>query len=169
MKKNYRINETMMTEQEFKNFVFGTGKVASVKDGADFVSAVKNGEYIIGVGYQPFCLQKVYRYAEGRLDVFCFEEGEHSEPLNIQLEFSDYIDFELVDFYKYLMRSYDDILINPTKDMLNLDNVQKDIDYNSDEYCAYGTPADKRNCETCSMTHYFHDCNGNPIHSRDDE
>lgn len=126
--KNYRINNTMMDEQEFKDCVFGSGKVVSIKDGADFISAVENGEYIIGVGYQPFCLQKVYRYAEGRFDVFSFEEGEHSEPLNIQLEFSDYIDFQLVDFYKYLIKSYDDILINPTKDMLNLDNVQSDID-----------------------------------------
>lgn len=163
MKKNYRINETMMSEQKFKNFVFGTGKVMSIKDGADFISAVEKEEYIIGVGYHPFCLQRVYRYADGRIDVFCFEEGEHTEPLNIQLVFSDYFDFQLVDFYKYLIRKHDDILINPSKDMLNLDNVQKDVDYNDDEYCAYGIPADKRNCETCSMANYFRDCNNNII------
>ena len=49
IKKEYRIDDTMMTEQEFKNFVFGTGKVVSVKDESALKSAFEKGEYVIGV------------------------------------------------------------------------------------------------------------------------
>lgn len=35
--------------------------------------------------------------------------------------------------------------------------------YNSIEYCAYKIEPELRNCQCCSLTHYFHDCNGNPI------
>ena len=168
-KKEYRIDDTMMTEQEFKNFVFGTGKVVSVKDESALKSALEKGEYVIGVGYQPFCLKYVFQYSDGKLNLYRFEEGEHPEPLNIQLVLWNEMYWPLESFCKYLIRIYDDLLINPTKDMLNLDGIKKSADYSDKEYCAYGVLADKRNCETCSMTHYFQDCNGNPIHSKDDE
>lgn len=35
--------------------------------------------------------------------------------------------------------------------------------YNNIEYCAYKLEPEFRNCESCSLSHYFHDCNGNPI------
>ena len=132
-KKEYRINDTMMTEQEFKNFVFGTGKVVSVKDEMALKSALENGEYVIGVGYQPFCLKDIYQYLDGKLNMYCFEEGEHPEPLNIQLVLSNEMYCPLESFCKYLIRIYDDLLINPTKDMLNLDCIPKSIDPNSKE------------------------------------
>ena len=36
--------------------------------------------------------------------------------------------------------------------------------YNLPEYCAYKLEPEFRNCESCSLSHYFHDCNGNPIY-----
>ena len=36
--------------------------------------------------------------------------------------------------------------------------------YNLPEYCAYKIEPKLRNCQCCSLTHYFHDCNGNPIY-----
>ena len=168
-KKEYRIDDTMMTEQEFKNFVFGTGKVVSVKESSALISALKNGEYVIGVSYNPFCLLRAYHYANGELKEYCFEDGERPEPLNLKLVATIEVQIPLKALVQFLFSQYDDCLINPTKDMLNLDSIQKDVDYNANEYCAYGVLADKRNCETCSMTHYFQVCNGNPIHSKDDE
>ena len=133
IEKKYRINDTMITEQDFKNFVFETGKVVSVKDGLALKSALEKGEYVIGVGYQPFCLKNIYQYSDGKLNVYCFEEGEHPEPLNIQLVLSNEMYCPLESFCKYLIRIYDDLLINPTKDMLNLDCIPKSIDPKSKE------------------------------------
>jgi hypothetical protein len=169
IKKDYRINDTMMTEQEFKNFVFGKGKVVSVKDELELKSALEKGDYVIGVGYNPFYLFKVFHYENGKLKIYNFEEGSHVEPLNLELVSMLEVHTHCL---QYLARSlnagFDDLLINPTKDMLNLDDIHK-VDYNADVYCAFGIPANKRNCNSCSRTHYGNDCNLNPIRSSDDD
>ena len=167
-KKEYRIDDTMMTEQEFKNFVFETGKVVSVKEPSALASALEKGEYVIGVTYNPLELKSVYHYANGELQAYLFEPGFHQEPLNIQL-YRTLKRIPIMIIAKSLSSSYEDLLINPPRDILNLDGIKTSTDYSDKDYCAYGIPTDKRNCETCSMTHYFQDCNGNPIHSKDDE
>lgn len=123
-KKQYRIGDTMMNEQEFKNFVFGTRKVVSVKDELALKSAFEKGEYVICVGYEPFCLKEVYQYSDGKINMYSLENGLHPEPLNTQLVLSNEMYCPLEWFCRNLILHNDDLLINPTKDMLNFDGVQ---------------------------------------------
>ena len=167
-KNVYRIDDTMITEQEFMNLAFSTGKVVSVKEPSALASALEKGEYVIGVTYKPLKLKGVFHYANDELQAYIIEPGFHQEPFNIQI-YRTLKRIPIMIIAKSLSSSYEDLLINPPRDMLNLDGIKKSTDYSDKEYCAYGILADKRNCETCSMTHYFQDCNGNPIHSKDDE
>lgn len=124
--KNYRIDDKKLSEQEFKNFVFGTGKVVSVNDPTFLLCALEVGEYVIGASYNPFALQVVYHYENDTFQVFHFAPGCHQEPLDIELEFEgDNMLIEDAIELIYSFGQHDDLLINPTKDMLNLDNINK--------------------------------------------
>ena len=127
MKQNiYRIENEIMNEQEFKNYVFGSDKVTSVKDPMFLACALENGEYIIGTQYNPFALQNVYHFKNNTFRVFNFEPGCHVEPLNIKLTVKgDNMTLDEVVEMISLFGKHDDLLINPTKDMLNLDGIEK--------------------------------------------
>ncbi len=84
---NYRINNQIMNEQKFKNYVFGTGKVISVKDPMFLTCALETGEYVIGTSYNPFALQNVYHFKNNVFRVFNFTPGCNVEPLNIKLSY----------------------------------------------------------------------------------
>lgn len=123
---NYRIEDKFMSEQEFKNYVFGTGKVASVKKPFVLAKALKQGDYVIGTSYNPFSLQGVYHYENNTFQVFNFTPGCHQEPLNIELAYEgDDMDIDEIIEIIYSFGGHDDLLINPTKDMLNLDGIEK--------------------------------------------
>ena len=120
-RNNYRIENEIMTEQEFKNFVFGTGKVVSAKNPMLLASALERGDYVIGTRYNPFALQSVYHFKNNTFKVFNFVPGCHAEPLNIKLTCeSDNMPLSEVVKMIYSFGCHDDLLINPTKDMLNL-------------------------------------------------
>ena len=127
MKQNhYRIGNEIMDEQEFKNYVFGTGKVSSVKNPMLLANALKSGKYIIGTSYNPFSLQSVYHLKENTLQVFNFIPGCHAEPLNIELAYEgDGMEIAEIVEIIYSFGGHDDLLINPTKDMLNLNAIEK--------------------------------------------
>ena len=123
---NYRINNQFMNEQSFKNHVFGTGKVLSVKDPMILSCALEMGEYIIGTSYNPFILQNVYHFKNNVFKVFNFTPGCHMEPLNIKQTYEcDNISLGEVVNMIFSFGQHDDLLINPTKDMLNLNKIQK--------------------------------------------
>ncbi len=125
-RNNYRIENEIMTEQEFKNFVFGTGKVASVKNPMLLSSALDSGEYVIGTRYNPFSLQNVYHYENNTFQVFNFAPGCHVEPLSITLAYEgDSMAIDEIIEIIYSFGGHNDLLINPTKDMLNLNNINK--------------------------------------------
>lgn len=55
----------------------------------------------------------------------------------------------------------DDYLLTlASEDELVFDKV---VSFDSPTYCAFNKSPEDRDCNTCSMSHYFHDCNGNPI------
>ena len=123
---NYRINNQFMNEQSFKNYVFGTGKVLSVKDLMFLTCALETGEFVIGANYNPFALQNVYHFKNNTFRVFNFEPGCHVEPLNIKLTF-ECENMTIQEIIEVIFRfgCHDDLLINPTRDMLNLNNINK--------------------------------------------
>ncbi len=123
---NYRINNTIINEQEFKRYVFGTGKVLSVKDPMFLMCALEKGEYVIGTNYDPFSLQNVYHFKNNTFRVYNFERGCHIEPLNITLTF-ECENMTIQEIIEVIFRfgCHDDLLINPTRDMLNLNNINK--------------------------------------------
>ncbi len=124
--KNYRIDNKKLSEQEFKNYVFSTGKVISVKDPMFLKCALEKGEYVICARYNPFELQGVYHYENGTFQIFGFEPGCHQEPLNINHQHTiENIPLDVAIEIVYSFGQHDDLLINPTKDMLNLDNINK--------------------------------------------
>ena len=123
---NYRINNQFMNEQSFKNYVFGTGKVLSVKDPMFLSCALETSEYVIGTSYNPFALQNVYHFKNNTFRVYNFEPGCRVEPLNIKLTCkSNNISLNEAVKIIFMFGQHDDLLINPTKDMLNLSNIEK--------------------------------------------
>lgn len=123
-KNNYRTTEKMMSNKEFKNYIFSIGKVASVKDPVLLEDALESGEYIIGVRYNPFTVKVVYHYENDTFQVFHFVPGCVAEPLNIELEYEgDNMPIDEAMELIYYFGMHEDLLINPTKDMLNLDNI----------------------------------------------
>ena len=101
--KEYRIDDTMMTEQEFKNFVFGTGKVVSVKESSALISALKNGEYVIGVSYNPFCLLRAYHYANGERKNVCHKLDDDGDDALFVGQSTVWVD-EQVDVVHFFRR-----------------------------------------------------------------
>lgn len=116
----------MLDEQAFRNYVFGSGKVVSIKDPMFLACVLERGEYVIGTSYNPFALQNVYHFKNNTFRVYNFEPGCHVEPLNIKMTCKcDNISLSEVIQMIYSFGCHDDLLINPTKDMLNLDDIEK--------------------------------------------
>ena len=126
MRKNtYRVDDKNLNEKDFKNYVFSTGKLVSVKDPMFLKCALELGEYVIGTRYNPFTLQNVYHYENNSFQVFNFKPGCHVEPLNIKQTYKcDNISLNEAVSMIYTFGCHDDFLVNPAKDMLDLNSIK---------------------------------------------
>ena len=54
LSKNFEIGNKNVREKEFKDFIFKSGMVVSVKERTSLIAALAKGEYVIGVCDSPF-------------------------------------------------------------------------------------------------------------------
>ena len=68
------IKKILISEKEYINELFKQYDVKIVTPKYKFINSLKNGDYIIGIDYNPLLLQNVFHYENGVLEFFKFAD-----------------------------------------------------------------------------------------------
>ena len=125
---NENIIMVQISEEEYiKNYYEAYG-IEDVTPKDKLVAALKNGDYVIGVDFNPLVLYSVYHYEDGEFDVFHFRDDCPFNPSPLKLERAitvlcpTSID-DIIDF----LPNFDGFLVSKKENLLDLQNIPPTI------------------------------------------
>ena len=122
LSKNFEIGNKNVREKEFKDFIFKSGMVVSVKERTSLIAALAKGEYVIGVCDSPFSPQNIYHYREGVLEIFNIRTSD--SPWELNRDTTIYCECPLTAILENLVEGrHNDYITNPSHNFLNLKTI----------------------------------------------
>ena len=80
-----QFKEIFLTEKEYIEVLFEQYDVEIVTPKNKLIDALKQGDYIIGINYNPFVLVNVFHYENGMIECFKFTDGDDQFKTRLKL------------------------------------------------------------------------------------
>ena len=80
-----QFKEIFLTEKEYIEVLFEQYDVEIVTPKNKLINALKEGDYIIGINYNPFVLVNVFHYENGMIECFKFTDGDDQFKTRLKL------------------------------------------------------------------------------------
>lgn len=80
-----QFKEIFLTEKEYIEVLFEQYDVEIVTPKNKLINALKQGDYIIGINYNPFVLVNVFHYENGMIECFKFTDGDDQFKTRLKL------------------------------------------------------------------------------------
>lgn len=130
--ENRRVKEILISEEEFVKITFEQYDIEIVTQKDKLINALKQGNYVIGVNYNPFVLENVFHYENEILDFFKFKDvGEHiMPPLRLKKDSSILIKKTDSSFWETIadaIANYDEFIICRKGNLLDIENIPPSI------------------------------------------
>ena len=126
------IKEVPISEEEYLKLFFEQFGIEIVTPKEKLINALKNGDYVIGVDYNPFILHDVFHYENGKFEFLKFKDisTQAIHPLRLRREQSILLPANKpADFETFLkgMSHYDDFIVNRKGDLLDTESIPPSI------------------------------------------
>lgn len=127
-----QIKTSYISEEEYIKETFEQYDIEIVTPRNKLINALKQGDYVIGIDYNPFLLQNVFHYKNGMFEFFKFADiGEHiMAPLRLKREKSIFVQTAgLADFQAFVnaMAHYDEFIVYRKGNLLDIENIPPSI------------------------------------------
>ena len=80
-----QFKEIFLTEKEYIEVLFEQYDVEIVTPKNKLINALTQGDYIIGINYNPFVLVNVFHYENGMIECFKFTDGDDQFKTRLKL------------------------------------------------------------------------------------
>ena len=127
MLKNVPISEKDYIERTFKEY-----DIEVVTPKKKFINAMKQGDYIIGVDYNPFLFQNVFHYENSVLEFFRFADvGNHLlAPLKLKREQTIFLGARSSSMFEVFFDTlphYDEFIVCHKGNLIDIENIPPSI------------------------------------------
>ena len=85
------VEPVFMTEEEFVKVFFEEFEVEVVSDKKAFVEALKKGDYVIGIDYNPLVLHNVFHYKNGKFEMYKLKSNNMFEVKTLVRDVTFYL------------------------------------------------------------------------------
>ena len=123
-----RLKKVPVSEEEYIRGYFEQYGVEIVTPKDKLINALKQGDYVIGIDYNPFVLQDVFHYENGMFEFLKFADigQEIMVPLRLRREQSMLFPATMQpDFEAFLkgMSHYDDFIVSRKGNLLDIESI----------------------------------------------
>ena len=127
-----KIKEVPVSEEEYVEGYFEQYGVEIVTPKNKLINALMQGDYVIGIDYNPFVLQDVFHYDNGKFEFLKFADVgiEVMAPLRLKREQTLYLPAShpnVLDALIKGMAHYDDFIVSRKGKLLDTDNIPPSI------------------------------------------
>lgn len=126
------LKEVPVSEEEYVEGYFEQYGVEIVTPKNKLINALKQGDYVIGIDYNPFVLQDVFHYENGKFEVLKFADvgTEVMAPLRLKREQTLVLPTSHPKVIEALIKGmahYDDFIVCRKGHLLDTDNIAPSI------------------------------------------
>lgn len=126
------LKEVPVSEEEYVEGYFEQYGVEIVTPKNKLINALKQGDYVIGIDYNPFVLQDVFHYENGKFEVLKFADVgiEVMAPLRLKREQTLYLPAShpnVLDALIKGMAHYDDFIVYRKGHLLDTESIAPSI------------------------------------------
>lgn len=127
-----QIKIASISEEEYIKETFEQYGIEIVTPRNKLINALKNGDYVIGVDYNPFLFQNVFHYKNGMIDFLKFADvGEHiMAPLRLERDSTILLpkaDSSSWEFFVDNLPHYDDFIVYRKGNLLDIESIPPSI------------------------------------------
>lgn len=127
-----QFKEIFLTEKEYIEVLFEQYDVEIVTPKNKLINALKKGDYVIGIDYNPFLFQNVFHYENGLLEFFKFADvgDQIAAPLRLKREKSILLGTSSSLIFKAFVDSmphYDEFMVCRKGNLLDIENIPPSI------------------------------------------
>ena len=127
-----KIKEVPVSEEEYVEGYFEQYGIEIVTPKDKLINALKQGDYVIGVDYNPFVLQDVFHYDNGKFEFLKFADVgiEVMAPLRLKREKTLYLPANhpnVLDSLIKGMAHYDDFIVSKKGNLLDTESIPPSI------------------------------------------
>ena len=121
-----------VSEEEYVKGTFELYDMEIVTPKNKFINALKRGDYVIGVDYNPFLYHNVFHYENGVLEFFKFDDESElfMAPLRLKREETIFLGTSSSPIFKLFidtMPHYDDLIVCRKGNLLDIENIPPSI------------------------------------------
>lgn len=123
-----KVEKIQLSEEEYVKRYFEEYGIEIVTQKDKLIDALKNGDYIIGIDYNPLILQDVFHYDNDKFEFLKFRDIDTNviAPLRLKRETSIYCpDNTTADFDAFIkvISKYDDFIVSRKGYLLDIENI----------------------------------------------
>lgn len=121
-----------VSEEEYIKGIFNQYDMEIVTPKKKLINALKQGDYVIGIDYNPFLFQNVFHYENGLLEFFKFADvgDQIAAPLRLKREKSILLGTSSSLIFKAFVDSmphYDEFIVCRKGNLLDIENIPPSI------------------------------------------
>lgn len=121
-----------VSEEEYIKGIFNQYDMEIVTPKKKLINALKQGDYVIGIDYNPFLFQNVFHYENGLLEFFKFADVGKTvmAPLKLKREKSILLGTSSSLIFKAFVDSmphYDEFIVCRKGNLLDMENIPPSI------------------------------------------
>ena len=114
----------VMTQEEYVKEFFEQYGVEVVTPRKKLIAALKKGEYVIGIDYNPMLLHNVFHYKYGKFEMFKFSStGPQAEPLKLMRDMTVCFNKSNLDFFLDTLPHYDEFIVCRKGDLIDTSSI----------------------------------------------
>lgn len=127
-----QIKIASISEEEYIKETFEQYGIEIVTHRNKLINALMQGDYVIGVDYNPFLFQNVFHYKNGMFEFFKFADaGEHvMAPLRLERDSTILLpksDSSSWEFFVDNLPHYDEFIVYRKGNLLDIDSIPPSI------------------------------------------
>ena len=121
-----------ISEKEYIEGIFTQYDIEIVTTKSKFINALKQGNYVIGVDYNPFLFQNVFHYKNGILEFYRFADvGNHLlAPLKLKREQTIFLGASSSSIFEVFFDTlphYDEFIVCHKGNLIDIENIPPSI------------------------------------------
>lgn len=127
-----QFKEILLSENEYIKALIEQYDIEVVTTKNKLIKALKQGDYVIGIDYNPFLFQNVFHYENGLLEFFKFADvgDQIAAPLRLKREKSILLGTSSSLIFKAFVDSmphYDEFMVCRKGNLLDIENIPPSI------------------------------------------
>lgn len=114
----------VMTQEEYVKDFFEKYGVEVVTPRKKLIAALRRGDYVIGIDYNPMILHNVFHYKYGKFEMFKFNDiGPQAEPLKLKRDLTFCFHKSKLDSFLDTLPHYDEFIVCRKGDLIDIKNI----------------------------------------------